>query len=166
MPSCGYKGPSDRNSDVCVLFKSLLEFSVLQSIELDSIFLGKQDWLAPLIIAGYVLVTPLWVWIAKKNVHTREVLYNGWTPVMAAMLISSFGGLILDFMVSRFEGIAVFQPVINGVGGNLVAVQASRISTALHKEAELGTLPAELEGEDADTVIFITPVAGFCGKGK
>lgn len=48
---------------------------------------------------------------------------------MGAMLISSVGGLILDFMVSRFEGIAVFQPVINGVGGNLVAVQASRIST-------------------------------------
>lgn len=49
---------------------------------------GKQDWLAPLIISGYILVTPLWVWIAKKNKHTREVLYTGWTPVMAAMLIS------------------------------------------------------------------------------
>jgi solute carrier family 41 len=49
---------------------------------------GKQDWLAPLIISGYILVTPLWVWIAKKNKHTHEVLYTGWTPVMAAMLIS------------------------------------------------------------------------------
>lgn len=66
----------------------------------------------------------------------------------------------MDFMVSRFEGIAVFQPVINGVGGNLVAVQASRISTALHHEAELGTLA------DEDTVIFITPGAGFFGKGN
>lgn len=91
--------------------------------------IGTQDWLAPLIIAGYILAIPLWVWIAKKNLQTREVLYHGWTPVMGAMLISSVGGLILDFMVSRFEGIAVFQPVINGVGGNLVAVQASRIST-------------------------------------
>ena len=63
-------------------------------------------------------------------------------------------------MVSKFKGIAVFQPVINGVGGNLVAVQASRISTALHREAELGTLA------DADTIIFITPGAGFLGKGK
>ncbi|XP_044741589.1 solute carrier family 41 member 1-like isoform X2 [Chrysoperla carnea] len=143
---------------------SLTLLSWISTILYDSI--GKQDWLAPSIIAGYVLVTPLWIWIAKKNVHTRDVLYNGWTPVMAAMLISSLGGLILDFMVSRFEGIAVFQPVINGVGGNLVAVQASRISTALHKEAELGTLPntSDVEGVDADTVIFITPVAGFCGK--
>ncbi|XP_026474542.1 solute carrier family 41 member 2-like [Ctenocephalides felis] len=122
--------------------------------------IGNQDWLAPLIISSYILVTPLWVWIAKKNEHTRDVLYNGWTPVLTAMLISSVGGLILDFMVSRFEGIAVFQPVINGVGGNLVAVQASRISTALHKESELGTL---VGGDDA--VMFITPVASFCGSG-
>jgi solute carrier family 41 len=72
----------------------------------------------------------------------------------------SVGGLILDFMVVRFEGIAVFQPVINGVGGNLVAVQASRISTALHRDAQLGSLA------DDDTVIFITPAAGFFGKGE
>jgi len=72
----------------------------------------------------------------------------------------SVGGLILDFMVVRFEGIAVFQPVINGVGGNLVAVQASRISTALHRDAQLGSMA------DDDTVIFITPAAGFFGKGR
>ncbi|KAK2168291.1 hypothetical protein LSH36_18g03047 [Paralvinella palmiformis] len=55
--------------------------------------------------------------------------------------ISSVGGLILDFAVSSFRGIAVFQPVINGVGGNLVAVQASRLSTALHQVSKPGTLP-------------------------
>ncbi|PSN55408.1 Solute carrier family 41 member 1 [Blattella germanica] len=136
---------------------SLALLSWISTVLYDAI--GKQDWLAPLIISGYILVTPLWVWIAKKNKHTREVLYSGWTPVMVAMLISSIGGLILDMMVSRFEGIAVFQPVINGVGGNLVAVQASRISTALHRDAELGTLA------DDDTVIFISPAAGFFGKG-
>lgn len=136
---------------------SLALLSWISTVLYDAI--GKQDWLAPLIISGYILVTPLWVWIAKKNKHTHEVLYTGWTPVMAAMLISSVGGLILDFMVVRFEGIAVFQPVINGVGGNLVAVQASRISTALHRDAQLGSLA------DDDTVIFITPAAGFFGKG-
>ena len=56
------------------------------------------------------------------------------------MLLSSAGGLILDFAVARYKpseilggklltlrwrGIAVFQPVMNGVGGNLVAVQVS-----------------------------------------
>ena len=92
------------------------------------------------------------------------------------MTISSLGGLILDKAVNKFHGIAVFQPVFNGVGGNLVAVQASRISTYLHSQvtntfkyqntdwsktliifcifkATFGTLPP---GEDK---IFINPIA-------
>lgn len=50
--------------------------------------IDKQDWAAPLVISCYILVTPLWVWIAKKNKYTNDVLYFGWTPVMVAMLIS------------------------------------------------------------------------------
>lgn len=141
---------------------SLALLSWISTILYESI--DKQaDWLAPLVIACYVLVTPLWVWIAKRNKYTNVVLYSGWTPVMVAMLISSCGGLILEFMVSRFENLTVFQPVINGVGGNLVAVQASRISTALHKQAELGTLL--IPPGHTHPVIFITPIANFFGKG-
>ncbi|KAH1029761.1 solute carrier family 41 member 1 isoform X2 [Dendroctonus ponderosae] len=141
---------------------SLTLLSYVSTFLYDSI--GQQDWLAPLIIAVYILAIPLWVWIAKKNPQTREVLFHGWTPVVGAMLISSIGGLILDFMVSRFEGIAVFQPVINGVGGNLVAVQSSRISTALHKEAELGMLNSgNSHDEDEAKKIFISPMTAFCG---
>ncbi|CAF1486085.1 unnamed protein product, partial [Adineta steineri] len=46
------------------------------------------------------------------------------------MLTLSVGGLILDF--------TVFQPAMNGVGSNLVAVQASRLSTTLHQQDKLG----------------------------
>lgn len=54
--------------------------------------------------------------------------------VILSLCLYSVGGLILDKTVSdpNFAGMAVFTPVINGVGGNLVAVQASRISTFLH----------------------------------
>lgn len=88
----------------------------------------------PLVCAFFVALLPLWIIIAKRNPATREVLYSGWEPVVIAMAISSIGGLILDRTVSNpnFAGMAVFTPVINGVGGNLVAVQASRISTYLH----------------------------------
>ena len=44
----------------------------------------------------------------------------------------SSGGFILSSVVSQYPGIAVYSPVINGVGGNLVAIQASRTSTSLH----------------------------------
>ena len=92
----------------------------------------EDRWLSTLIIVAYILFLPIMVLMAKKNQVTEQVLYTGWTPVLVAMSISSLGGLILDSAVSKFNGIAVFQPVFNGVGGNLVAVQASRISTYLH----------------------------------
>ena len=44
----------------------------------------------------------------------------------------SQAGVVLERYVSLFEGEAVLSPIINGVGGNLGAVLASRISTALH----------------------------------
>ncbi|KAG8128096.1 hypothetical protein E2320_014989 [Naja naja] len=75
-----------------------------------------------------------------------EVLKTGWQPILIAMIISSFGGVILDKTVAKpnFEGIAVFVPVINGVGGNLVAIQASRISTFLHFWSMPGVLPHKM----------------------
>ncbi|NWX03872.1 S41A1 protein, partial [Caloenas nicobarica] len=93
-----------------------------------------KAYLNPLVCVCFAAVLPIWVVITKKNEATREVLYSGWHPVVMAMGISSIGGLILDKMVTNpnFAGMAVFTPVINGVGGNLVAVQASRISTYLH----------------------------------
>ncbi|KAJ8951426.1 hypothetical protein NQ318_006855 [Aromia moschata] len=97
-----------------------------------------------LIVLGLVLV-PVWAWIASQNEHTHKVLFSGWSPVIMAMVISSIGGLILDFTVAQFKGVAVFQLVINGVGGNLVAVQASRISTELHSLAKPGQLPEHMQ---------------------
>ncbi|KAE8623631.1 hypothetical protein XENTR_v10005680 [Xenopus tropicalis] len=88
----------------------------------------------PVVCILFLALLPIWFVIARRNPATREVLSSGWEPVIIAMAISSVGGLILDKTVSNpnFAGMAVFTPVINGVGGNLVAVQASRISTYLH----------------------------------
>lgn len=56
---------------------------------------------------------------------------------------SSGGGFILDIALASNKGVAVFSPVINGVGGNLVAVFSSRLSTFLHGNYARGTLPDE-----------------------
>merc|ERR1719430_391853 len=100
---------------------------------------------AVIILLGYVVVTPFCFKRAKNNVDTCDILYNGWTPVLSAMVISSMGGKILNNVISKFPDIAVFQPVINGVAGNLVGIQASRVSTELHRTSKLGKLPKELE---------------------
>jgi len=70
----------------------------------------------------------------------------------------SLGGLILDYTISSYKGIAVFQLVINGVGGNLVAVQASRISTSLHKDYHTGV--------QKTLNICISPFHAFFAKGE
>ncbi|CAL8095678.1 unnamed protein product [Orchesella dallaii] len=128
---------------------SLGDITTLSLLALISDFFYRvvesHQWLCPAIIFGYFVSMPVWIAIAKRYDLTRNVLYNGWTPVLSAMVISSCGGLILDLAVRKFDGIAVFQPVINGVGGNLVAVQASRISTSLHIDHQLGSLPEGAE---------------------
>ena len=96
----------------------------------------SDRWLIPVMIAFYIIMIPISAAFAYRCQETRAVLFSGWSPVLIAMLISSGGGLILDLAVDKFKGIAVFQPVMNGVGGNLVAVQASRMSTYLHLKSE------------------------------
>lgn len=118
-----------------------------------------NNWVAPLLIAFFLLLVPLWVVISKKNKYTKKVLYTGWLPVISAVFISSAGGCVLDLAIAKFKGIAVYQPVINGVGGNLVAVQSSRISTYLHQRSEMGTLPL------SDPKVCVNPFSVFFGKG-
>ena len=57
----------------------------------------------------------------------------GWTPILSAMFLSSLGGQILNVFVVRYPGMAAYQPLINGVAGNLASVLASRLSTNVHK---------------------------------
>ncbi|EDO45085.1 predicted protein [Nematostella vectensis] len=101
----------------------------------------EHHWVAPVICVGFFVVLPVWCYICHKNHFTHDVLYSGWVPVISAMVISSSGGLVLDYAVVSYHGIAVFSPVMNGVGGNLVAVQASRLSTHLHQLGRPGRLP-------------------------
>lgn len=127
---------------------------------LASIFYHTMDthpYLTSSSIVLGLLMVPIWAWIASRNEHTHKVLFSGWSPVITAMIISSIGGLILDFTVSEFKGVAVFQLVINGVGGNLVAVQASRISTELHSIAQPGRLPHHMQ-------VCMSPCSAFCDK--
>ncbi|TWW56346.1 Solute carrier family 41 member 1 [Takifugu flavidus] len=76
--------------------------------------------------------------------HSTSGVISSYKP--RALAHGCFGGLILDKTVShpKFEGMAVFTPVINGVGGNLAAIQASRISTYLHFWSTPGILPYKM----------------------
>jgi len=52
------------------------------------IHLDTSPWICTMIIVLFLLLIPLWCYIAKNNTYTREVLFTGWTPVISAMAIS------------------------------------------------------------------------------
>lgn len=120
----------------------------------------KDDLVPACIIVGvFLLLVPVWGYMSYKNPYVKQVLYSGWIPVILAVVITSAGGYILERSVSEFKGIAIFQPVINGVAGNLVAVQASRISTYFHKNAGgFGSRPPD------GSSLCVSPCAAFFGR--
>ncbi|KAJ8265117.1 hypothetical protein COCON_G00142160 [Conger conger] len=125
--------PDNVATPIAASLGDLITLALLASIS-TGLYEQLKDAYANPLVCVFFLAPPLWFLIARRVPSTREVLYTGWEPVIIAMAISSIGGLILDNTMTNpnFAGMAVFTPVINGVGGNLVAVQASRISTYLH----------------------------------
>ncbi|XP_039761078.1 solute carrier family 41 member 1-like isoform X2 [Pararge aegeria] len=98
-------------------------------------------WQPIALLCVYYSLLPIWVFIVWRNKYTKTVLTTGWTPVISALFISGVGGIVLDQAVDKFHGYEVFQPIVNGIGGNLVCVQSSRLATHLHQTAIPGELP-------------------------
>lgn len=101
-------------------------------------------WQPIALMCVYYSLLPLWVFIVWRNKYTKKVLTNGWTPVISALFISGIGGIVLDQAVDHYRGYEVFQPIVNGIGGNLVCVQSSRLATNLHQTAIPGILPENI----------------------
>lgn len=101
----------------------------------------SESWLNSSVIILFLVALPIWITMASRDPTTNSILRNGWSPIIFSMLISSSGGFVLETAMRNFPQMALFQPVINGVGGNLAAVHASRLSTFFHKTSSLGLLP-------------------------
>lgn len=138
--------PDNVATPIAASLGDLITLSLLAGISSTLFKYIDVVYLSPLICAIFIVLIPIWIAIAKQNPSISEVLKSGWQPVIVAMSISSIGGLILDKTVTdpNFEGMAVFTPVINGVAGNLVAIQSSRISTFLHSWSMPGVLPYKM----------------------
>ncbi|CAL8324914.1 unnamed protein product [Merluccius merluccius] len=138
--------PDNVATPIAASLGDLITLSLLAGVS-TTLYQYRDMWyVSPLVCVFFLSLIPVWVLVARTSPPIREVLRSGWQPVIVAMSISSIGGLILDRTVSdpNFKGMAVFTPVINGVGGNLVAIQASRISTYLHFWSIPGVLPYKM----------------------
>ncbi|XP_056660696.1 solute carrier family 41 member 3 isoform X3 [Monodelphis domestica] len=121
-------------------------------IEKYYIFLG--------ICLFFFALIPMWIIIVNQSPSIFQVLKTGWYPIIISMFISSLGGLIFSKAVSEkdFKGMAFFTPVVNGVGGNLVSIQVSRISTYLYSWSTLGVLPYNMKS------YWPNPCTTFCSS--
>ncbi|KOX73659.1 Solute carrier family 41 member 2 [Melipona quadrifasciata] len=143
--------PDNLATPLAASFGDVVSITVLSAIA-SALFnrMTVDPWILYIILGCYFLILPFWIYVVLKNKYTRNVLTSGWVPVLSALFISGFGGLVLDQVVDSFNGFVIFQPIINGIGGNLVSVQASRISTTLHQTTIMGILPPHSK-------IFIAP---------
>ncbi|XP_030295230.1 solute carrier family 41 member 2 [Sparus aurata] len=153
--------PDNVATPIAASFGDLITLAILAWIS-QGLYkcLDSYPYVSSLVCAFFMCLTPLWIVISSKHPASRTLLYSGWEPVITAMVISSIGGLILDKTVSdpNLAGIVVYTPVINGIGGNLVAIQSSRISTHLHFHCAPGEVPTEARG-------CYYPCRTFCGTG-
>lgn len=141
--------PDNVATPIAASFGDLITLAILAWIS-QGLYkcLDPYPYVSSLVCAFFMCLTPLWMVISSKHPASRTLLYSGWEPVITAMVISSIGGLILDKTVSdpNLAGIVVYTPVINGIGGNLVAIQSSRFSTHLHFHCAPGEVPDEAKG--------------------
>ncbi|XP_053752860.1 solute carrier family 41 member 3-like isoform X3 [Panthera pardus] len=139
----------------------LITLSILAFV--SSFFYKHKDnrYLTLLVCISFMALIPLWVLIVKQNPPIMRILKLGWFPVILAMVISIFGGLIMNKTISKqqFQGMAIFTPIICGVGGNLVAIQTSWISTYLHMWSTPGVLPLWMKQ------YWPNPCSTFCTSG-
>ncbi|XP_033066835.1 solute carrier family 41 member 3 isoform X3 [Trachypithecus francoisi] len=150
--------PDNIATPIAASLGDLITLSILALV--SSFFYRHKDnrYLTPLVCLSFAALTPVWVLIAKQSPPIVKILKFGWFPIILAMVISSFGGLILSKTISKqqYKGMAVFTPVICGVGGNLVAIQTSRISTYLHMWSAPGVLPLQMKK------FWPNPCSTFC----
>ncbi|XP_047452719.1 solute carrier family 41 member 2 [Mugil cephalus] len=153
--------PDNVATPVAASFGDLITLALLASFsQWFYSFMDIYPYVLYLVDLLYLCLIPVWVTVSSKHPASRLLLRTGWEPIITAMVISSIGGLILDKTVSEpnLAGIIVYAPVINGIGGNLVSIQSSRISTNLHLNYSPGELP---EGRKSCN----NPCQAFFGSG-
>jgi len=85
-------------------------------------------------IAIIVVSILLWLFVTYEAYmfeETHDLVLSSVTPTVASIGVSLGSGMILSIVLGKFHKIALYQPVVNGFGANLIAAQASRVSTYL-----------------------------------
>lgn len=150
---CGLN-PDNVAAPIAASLGDLTTLTLLSTISSRLLVWKDSPLMTPGVVLLSLMLLPMWFFLAFKHENTRSVLKVGWPPILAAVMVSSFGGYILDFSVIRFEGIALHLSAVNAVGGNLAAIYCCRLSTFLSRRVEMGVLPPEDASRCANPLVM------------
>ena len=96
--------------------------------------IGDNGTAAPsiLLIVSHFILFLVCYRVAAADELCKPILRSGWPPIVLGLGISQIAGMILEQNVQDYEGIAVLVPFINGVGGSMGAIFASRLCSSMH----------------------------------
>lgn len=111
------------------------------TVPVESMHELQSSSFAIYIILAFLILFPLFAYFALNDKASRSVLISvsAWTPIFVSMAISFLTGWFLHQGSTAYAFMALYQPLINGIGGNLAAISTSRMSTTLHLRKTSGT---------------------------
>ena len=81
--------PDNLATPLAASIGDVVSISVLSAIASQLyVILGSDIWILYTIIAGFLVLLPIWICIVLRNKYTRNVLTSGWVPVISALFIS------------------------------------------------------------------------------
>ncbi|KAJ2390703.1 hypothetical protein GGI05_003148, partial [Coemansia sp. RSA 2603] len=100
---------------------------------LTTFLIATQPPFPLLISLAFVALALLILHNVRNDEHTTQHLSKGWLPLVYAAATSSIAGLVVEKFADSYPAMPALVPVLNGIGGNIGTVFASRLSTSLHK---------------------------------
>ncbi|KAJ1732244.1 hypothetical protein LPJ61_002142 [Coemansia biformis] len=129
--ACGVD-PDNIGTPIAASFGDMSTLLILGG--LASVLVHAVDTPWPLLTAvGFGIFGVFLLRIVRENHQMAHHFGRGWLPLVYAAVTSSAAGVIVEKCASRFPGMPALVPVINGIGGNIGTVFASRVSTSLHR---------------------------------
>lgn len=91
----------------------LVTLSLLGAI--SSVLINFVNTVLPLIIAILLVCSAVaCAVVVRGNSVVKDLIWQGWTPLFGAMVISTGTGIVLDTFASRYPGFPLLAVVISG----------------------------------------------------
>ncbi|KAH7890087.1 Mg transporter [Phlebopus sp. FC_14] len=103
---------------------------------ISSILINFVNTPLPLVLAVLLVLSATFcAFVVRRNDNVKDLIWQGWSPLFGAMVISSATGIVLDTFASRYQGFPLLAIVISGLPGSVGSIFVSRLSTSLHASA-------------------------------